>query len=292
LRLLVWSGLLELKLDTVAWCDGGPGRVRVQCIVSGRYESLIAGAVAAVAPPLRGKVFVQPATVCHCRLTLDGIQARADAADVLAIERTAVLIAAKAMVKGRVGVRVLDLDHGKPATTVAAAQAVASASVGNVNVVVNIPAAAASAVPPSAPAEPAVVKKPKKSKRRPDRRCGDWHEQRVTDAVDAYMKEHWAELLDLGNRCLASRPGAVAALNKVFGPAAIARGINKAQGITDPLLSCGPTHVSENELYRAWTHPLRKKPPELPAKWPKDARVRHERGLANEVMDRIEDELR
>ena len=271
LRMLVWSGLLELRLQVLAWSEAEPQRARAACIVSGRYEGVLPEAVARVLPGLGEKPFVQPQPVCEYRLTLDGIQARADAEDVSGINHIMVLAASKRVLPGRASVRVLDMNATvRPVAAAAAARA--EAKVGDIHVVVNMP--------PAQQAEPIAPTSAKGASRGdgrsqddsapdgPVQRCGNWDKDRVAEGITRHIEQNWNRYIALGRDCLIGKKGAKKALAKVFGPKAIAEQLNKAEKITDPALTCGPTHVSGNAVYQDRIKPLRDG--EIPELWPDD----------------------
>jgi hypothetical protein len=271
LRLLVWSGLLELRFQLLAWADSTAQCAHAAAVVSGRFESVLPDAVGRVLPGLGKQIRVQPQTTCEYRLTLDGVQARADAGDANGVNRIMVLMASKRVLPGRASVRVLDM-NATSAPVVAAAAARAEAKVGDINVVVNIP--------PADQAEPTATRNAKGTSQDDDqspedsapdgpvRRCGNWDADRVAEGINRHIQQDWDRYIALGRDCLVGKKGAKRALAKVFGPKAIAEQLNKVEKITDPALTCGPTHISENAAYQDRIKPLRDG--EIPEGWPDD----------------------
>ncbi len=272
LRVLVWSGLLELRLQLLVWAEGTPERARAAAVVSGRFEGVLPEAVGRVLPAFGKQIRVQPQTTCDFRLTLDGVQARTDASDPSGINRIMVLMASKRVLPGRASVRVLDFG-GTPRPTVAAAAAKAEAKVGNINVVINMPPAQPAEVVQTAytsetPADDGQSQGDSPYADHPPRRCGNWDADRVAEAITRFIKQNWDQYIVLGRNCLIGKKGAKRALAKVFGPKAISEHLNKVEKITDPRLTCGPTHVSGNAVYRDRIKPLLYG--EIPDEWPED----------------------
>ena len=134
LWLLVWSGLLEMRLKVRAWGAAGDAVVLAECIVSGDYRKTLPDELRSVAPSLGdGRVMVQPDAQAQLRLTINGAEAQSDLAE--SPMNPVVLIAAKRVLPGRVSVRIVDVGQavhrGRPGV-VAAAQA--SASIGDIHV--------------------------------------------------------------------------------------------------------------------------------------------------------------
>jgi hypothetical protein len=271
LRILVWSGLLELRLQPLVWADSTAGCARAAAVVSGRFESVLAEAVGHVLPGLGRQIRVQPQTSCEHRLTLDGVQARADAGDANGINRIVVLMGTKRVLPGRASVRLLDM-NAAPSPVVAAAAAKAEAKVGDINVIVSMP--------PVNQAQPTMTMNAKGTSRDDDqspenstldspvRRCGNWDADRVAEGITRHIGQNWDRYIALGRDCLVGKKGAKKAFAKVFGPKAVAEQLNKAEKITDPALTCGATHVSENNVYKNRIKPLRNG--EVPELWPDD----------------------
>ncbi|NLX20879.1 MAG: hypothetical protein GXY55_04295 [Phycisphaerae bacterium] len=271
LRLLVWSGLLELRLQLLVWAGGTSQCARAAAVVSGRFESVLPEAVSRVLPGFDKHVRVQPQTTFGYRLTLDGVQARADAADANGVNRIMVLAASKRVLSGRASVRVLDV-NATVGPLAAAAAARAEARVGDIHVVVNMP--------PAQHAEPASPTSNQEATSDDDRsqddsapdgpvqRCGNWDKDRVAEGITRHIEQNWDRYIALGRDCLVGKKGAKKALAKAFGPTAIAERLNKAEKITDPALTCGPTHISGNAVYQDRIKPLRDG--EIPEGWPDD----------------------
>jgi hypothetical protein len=134
LQLLVWSGLLELRLTVRAWGGSSDTVVLAECIVSGDYRKALPDEIRKVAPSLgEGRVMVQPDAQVQFRLTISGTDARARL-----IETPMdpfVLVFAKRVLPGRVSVRIVNVEQAvRKDRPGAIAVAQAAASVGDIHV--------------------------------------------------------------------------------------------------------------------------------------------------------------
>ena len=137
LQLLVWSGLLELRLTVRAWSGSSDTVVLAECIVSGDYRKALPDEIRKVAPSLgEGRVMVQPDAQVQFRLTISGTDARARL-----IETPMdpfVLVFAKRVLPGRVSVRIVNVEQAvRKDRPGAIAVAQAAASVGDIHVHMN-----------------------------------------------------------------------------------------------------------------------------------------------------------
>ena len=110
LWMLVWSGLFELRLRVRAWSAVSTQVVAAECTVTGKYEGLLPEQLRATIPAFReGQVMCQAAPRFDYRLTVDGVQAQADAMGPTGMDRCLVLLATKRVIPGRVAIRITGL---------------------------------------------------------------------------------------------------------------------------------------------------------------------------------------
>jgi len=134
LHLLVWSGLLEMRLMVRAWGGSSDTVVLAECVVSGDYRRALPDEIRKVAPSLGGgRVMVQPDALVQLRLTIRGTDARARLIETPM--EPIVLLAAKCVLPGRLSVRIINVEQAvRKDRRGAVAVAQAAASVGDIHV--------------------------------------------------------------------------------------------------------------------------------------------------------------
>ncbi len=94
-----------------------------------------------------------------------------------------------------------------------------------------------------------------------------WPLPRTEQAVRDYLQRHQAQYKELGQACLNGRADATAEFCDVFGPTAIARGINELLQITDRRAECRRQDVSRTQAYQKLVRPFLASAPEPPEGW-------------------------
>ena len=99
------------------------------------------------------------------------------------------------------------------------------------------------------------------------RRRGEWPVTRTEREVARYLSERMQPYWQLGQACLDGKRGAVDRFQKVFGPTAIADGINQSLDVVEKAQRCKKQDVLRTSAYEARVQPLTRTPPCRPEGW-------------------------
>lgn len=99
------------------------------------------------------------------------------------------------------------------------------------------------------------------------RRRGEWPVTRTESEVARYLSERMQQYWQLGQACLDGKRGAVDRFQKVFGPTAIADGINQSLDVVEKAQRCKKQDVLRTSAYKARIQPLTRTPPCRPEGW-------------------------